>query len=69
MDDLLAENKYLMGADHTIANAYAFTILNWIPAFGLAINMSDYKYPGQYLDKIRHREAVRSAMQEEGLLE
>ena len=58
-----------MGADHTIADAYAFTILNWIPAFGLDIDMSGFKHLGQYLENIRRREAVQTAMMEEGLLE
>lgn len=68
MNDRLAGNEYLMGADYTIADAYAFTILNWIPAFGLDIDMSDYKSLVPYLDKIRRREAVQTAMKEEGLL-
>ena len=69
MDDRLADNEYLMGADYTIADAYAFTILNWIPAFGLDIDMSDHKHLGEYLDKIRRREAVQTAMKEEALLD
>ena len=69
MDDRLADNEYLMGADYTIADAYAFTILNWIPAFKLDIDLSKYKNLGPYLDKIRRREAVQTAMKEEGLLQ
>ena len=67
MDGRLAGNEYLMGAGYTIADAYAFTILNWIPAFGLDVDISDYKNLGPYLDKIRRREAVQTAMKEEGL--
>ena len=69
MNDRLADNEYLMGADYTIADAYAFTILNWIPAFGLDIDISNYKNLSPYLDKIRCREAVQTAMKEEGLLQ
>lgn len=69
MDDRLADNEYLMGADYTIADAYAFTILNWIPAFKLDIDISKYKNLDPYLDKIRRREAVQTAMKEEGLLQ
>lgn len=68
MDDRLAENAYLMGADYTIADAYAFTILNWIPAFKLDIDLSTYKHLSAYLDKIQSRDAVQTAMKEEGLL-
>ena len=69
MDDRLSDNEYLMGADYTIADAYAFAILNWIPAFKLDIDISGYNKLGPYLDRIRLREAVQTAMKEEGLLE
>ncbi|MFT4561776.1 MAG: glutathione S-transferase [Gammaproteobacteria bacterium] len=69
MDQELADKDYLMGADYTIADAYAFTILNWIPAFGLDIELGGYKNLDPYLSKIRSRGAVQTAMKEEGLLE
>ena len=69
MDDRLANNEYLLGANYTTVDAYAFTILNWIPAFKLDIDMSDYRNLGQYLDRVRRREAVQTAMREEGLLQ
>ena len=68
MDGRLADNEYLMGADYTIADAYAFAILNWIPLYKLDIDISDYTNLVSYLDKIRSREAVQKAMKEEGLL-
>ena len=67
MDDRLADNEYLMDAGYTIADAYAFAILNWIPLFKLDIDISNYKNLSEYLDKIRSREAVQTALQEEGL--
>ncbi len=69
MDNRLANNEYLLGADYSVADAYAFAILNWIPAFGLDIDLSEYRNLGPYLDKIRNREAVQIAMNEEGLLQ
>lgn len=69
MDNHLADNEYLMGADYSVADAYAFAILNWIPAFQLDIDLSIYKNLSPYLDKIRSREAVQTAMKEEGLLQ
>ena len=68
MNDRLADNKYLMGADYTIADAYAFAIFNWIPLFKLDIDISNHSNLVSYLNKIRSREAVQKAMQEEGLL-
>ena len=68
MDDRLANNDYLMGTDYTIADAYAFAILNWIPAYKLDIDISGFDNLVPYLEKIRHRDAVQTAMKEEGLL-
>ncbi len=68
MDDHLANNAYLMGADYSVTDAYAFAILNWIPAFKLDIDLSKYKNLEPYLDKIRNRKAVQTALKEEGLL-
>lgn len=67
LDAHLADHEYLMGKAYTIADAYAFTILNWNPAFGLDIDISEHKNLGVYLDKIRGRAAVQTAMKEEGL--
>ena len=68
MDNHLADNEYLMGDDYSVADAYAFAILNWIPAFQLDIDLSGYKNLSPYLDKIRSRKAVQTALKEEGLL-
>lgn len=68
MDNHLSDKEYLMGADYSVADAYAFAILNWIPAFQLDIDLSEYKYLNPYLEKIRKRKAVQAAMKEEGLL-
>ena len=68
MNGRLADNEYLMGADYTIADAYAFAIMNWIPLFKLDIDISNYKNLVPYLEKIRRRKAVQIAMKEEGLL-
>ena len=65
----LTDNEYLMGTDYTIADAYLFAIMNWVPTYGLDIDISGYKNLSAYLDKIRSRDAVQTAMKEEGLLE
>ena len=45
LDKHLSNNKFIVGTDFTIADAYAyaFTILNWIPAFSLDFDLSSYK--------------------------
>lgn len=68
MNDRLANNDYLMGTDYTIADAYAFAILNWIPEYKLDVDTSGFNNLAPYLEKIRRREAVQTAMKEEGLL-
>ncbi len=68
LDSQLSDTEFLMGAEYTIADAYTFAIMNWIPAFGLAIDISGHKHLNAYLDKIRSRDAVLTAMNEEGLL-
>ena len=64
----LSNNEYLMGSNYSIADAYLFAIMNWISTFSLDIEISSYKNLNVYLDKIRSREAVQTAMKEEGLL-
>lgn len=68
LDKHLSNNKFILGTDFTIADAYAFTILNWIPAFGLDFDLSSYKNLRAHLDSIQARESVKTAMKEEGLL-
>ncbi len=68
MNDRLARNEYLVDDHFSVADAYAFAILNWIPTFELNIDLSRYGNLNTYLDKIRSREAVQVALKEEGLL-
>lgn len=68
LDAHLASREYLMGATYTIADAYAFAILNWIPAFKLDVDLGKYENVAPYVERIRSREAVQVAMKEEGLL-
>ena len=68
LESQLADNEYLMGTVYSIADAYLFAIMNWIPTFSLAIDISNYKNLRTYLETIRSREAVQAAMKEEGLL-
>lgn len=69
LDAHLAGQEFLVGATYTVADAYAFAILNWIPAFKLDIDLGKYENVSSYLDRIRSREAVQVAMKEEGLLD
>ena len=68
MDDRLAQSEHLVDTNYSVADAYAFAILNWIPTFGLDVDLGKYDNLNTYLDKIRSREAVQVALKEEGLL-
>jgi glutathione S-transferase len=68
LDNQLADSEFLTGANFTVADAYAFTIMNWIPAFGLDLDFSSYQNLSVYLNKIGSRESVKVSMSEEGLL-
>lgn len=59
-------NKYLMGDEFTIADAYLFTVLNWVNAH--RIDISRRPEVQKYMKRIGERESVREAMEVEGLI-
>ncbi|HEV7234071.1 MAG TPA: glutathione binding-like protein [Sphingorhabdus sp.] len=68
VDSLLDDGRpYLTGENFSIADAYAFTILNWSGMVGVSLE----KWPrvGQLMQRIGHRSAVQKAMLAEGLIE
>ncbi|MCB8819915.1 glutathione transferase GstA [Microvirga rosea] len=66
LDATLEDRSYLMGEGFTVADAYAFAILNWCRFH--KIDLSPYVHLSAYLTRIEHRPKVRKAMQDEGLL-
>lgn len=64
LDTLLAGRDYLAG-DYSVADAYAFTIVNWSRYLGLSL--APYPKLEAYLDRVAARPAVRAAMDAEGL--
>ncbi|AWM87648.1 glutathione transferase GstA [Microvirga sp. 17 mud 1-3] len=66
MEERLGTSPYLAGDDFTVADAYAFTILNW--SHMLNVDLGPFPRLRAYLDRIASRPAVREAMQAEGLL-
>lgn len=65
LDTLFATQDHLAG-DYSVADAYAFTILNWVNF--LAIPITAYPHLQAYLKRIAARPAVQAAMAAEGLL-
>ena len=64
LDALLATREFLAG-DYSVADAYAFTIVNW--ANFLAIPLAPYPKLQAYLGRVSARPAVQAALEAEGL--
>jgi glutathione S-transferase len=60
----LGDNKYLMGEQFTIADAYLFTVLTWGARVGVDIGPK----LKSYVDRVRARPHVLEAMTAEGLI-
>jgi len=65
LDKHLAEREYLAG-EFSVADAYAFTIVNWSNFLG--IPLSDTPHLREYLARVSARPAVVAALKAEGLL-
>jgi glutathione S-transferase len=65
LDAHFASKPWLLGDTFTVADAYAFAILNWTPMVGLSFA----KFPAlaAYVERVRARPHVRAALQAEGL--
>lgn len=65
LDALLARQDHLAGA-YSVADAYAFTIVNW--ANFLALPLTSYPHLQAYLQRVSARPGVQQALRAEGLL-
>ncbi len=59
IDATLAKHAYLMGASFTVADAYLFTVLSWMPALG--IDLSGWRNITGYMERIEVRPSVVAA--------
>lgn len=67
LDQKLASQPYLMGAQFTVADAYLFTAVNWVNFLG--IDISSFANLRAFLDRVAARPKVREALAAEGLLQ
>ena len=67
LDGHLAKHPYLMGESFTVADAYAFTILNWAKMF--AIDLAPYPNVGAFMGRVAERPSAQAAMKAEGLIQ
>ena len=65
LNDRLAGKQYLMGANFTVADAYAFTIVNWTNFVG--IDLKPYPNLAGYMARVAARPKVLETLKSEGL--
>lgn len=63
----LAGNDYLLDDHFSVADSYAFAIINWADLF--KIDIAAYPSVQAYMDRIYARPHVREALQSEGLID
>lgn len=63
IDATLAKHAYLMGASFSVADAYLFTVLSWMPALG--IDLGRWKSIVGYVERIDVRPSVVRARERE----
>jgi len=66
LDSLLGAREFLAG-DYSVADAYAFTIVNW--ANFLAMPLTPYPHLKTYMDRVSQRPRVQDALRAEGLVQ
>jgi glutathione S-transferase len=66
VDGVLAKNKFLTGKAYGVADAYAFTVMNWGQWVG--VDIKQWKNIAKYMETVAKRPAVQAAMKAEGLL-
>jgi glutathione S-transferase len=64
LDALVARQDYLAG-EYSVADAYAFTIINW--ANFLSLSLTPYPHLEAYLARVSQRPRVQEALRAEGL--
>lgn len=65
LDKHFAKNEFLMGNQFTVADAYAYTILNWKNF--LNVDLSPYKNLEAYMQRLASRPSVRETQHTEKL--
>ncbi|WP_112663704.1 glutathione transferase GstA [Microvirga flavescens] len=66
LDEVLAKTPYLMGSQFTVADAYLFTVVNWVNFLG--IDITPFANIKAFLERVSARPKVREALAAEGLL-
>ena len=65
LNDQLASREYLLGSNFTVADAYAFTIVNWTNF--VKIDLKPYPNVAAYMARVGGRPKVHETLKSEGL--
>jgi glutathione S-transferase len=66
LNEQLANRQYLMGNNFTVADAYAFTIVNWTNF--VKIDLKPYPNVAAYMARVGARPKVQETLKAEGLM-
>jgi glutathione S-transferase len=66
LDGVLKKQNFLTGKSFGVADAYAFTVINWCNMVG--IDLSPWKNIGAFMARVGARPAVQAALKAEGLI-
>jgi glutathione S-transferase len=66
LDGVLAKSDFVTGKDFSVADAYAFTVLNWCGKTG--IDLGGFKNIQAWQARVGSRPAVQAALKAEGLV-
>ena len=66
IDEQLGKKPFLLGDSFSVADAYAFTVINWCNMVG--IDLKQWPNITAYMERVAARPAVQTAMKKEGLL-
>lgn len=66
LDSQLSNKPYLLGEAYSVADAYAFTVLNWGQWVG--VDVKQWPNIAAYMDRVAQRPAVQAALKKEGLI-
>jgi glutathione S-transferase len=66
LNDQLANRQFLLDGKFSVADAYAFTIVNWTNFVG--IDLKPYPNVGAYMARVGARPKVQETLKAEGLL-
>ena len=66
LNTLLGKQNFMTGKSFGVADAYAFTVLNWCGMVG--VDLAGYKNIGAFMGRVGSRKSVQATLKAEGLI-